>query len=214
MASLTIRLPRAGLLVARSSCIAVRHASSLPRIASPSLWKAMIPKSLRQPIPLSEAAGPVQKTNEKIPFTQNPAVHLTIFGLLCGSLAIRVINLKSEIEDTRRMVESKIRLLDSVIRRLRSGEAVDVREALGTGDPEKEAEWSKGSCPGWRRWPLLTTIAVLEEIGDVSQWLREAREKPQQDKSRTGDLKSAAASAELPKLEQQTMNGVPKPAFY
>ena len=41
-----------------------------------------------------------------------------------------------------------------------------------------------------------------------------SKEKPQQDKSRTGDLKSAAASAELPKLEQQTMNGVPKPAFY
>jgi hypothetical protein len=68
--------------------------------------------------------------------------------------------------------------------------------------------------PCWRRWPLLTTIAVLEEIGDVSQWLREARGKPQQDELRTGDLESSTQSAELPKLEQQTMNGVPKPAFY
>jgi hypothetical protein len=104
----------------------------------------MIPKSLRQPIPLSEAASPLQKSNDKIPFAQNPGTHLTLLGLLCGSLAIKVITLKSEIEDTRRMVESKIRLLDNVIRRLRSGESVDVREALGTGDPEKETEWAKG----------------------------------------------------------------------
>jgi Family of unknown function (DUF5321) len=116
----------------------------------------MIPKSLRQPVPLSEAAGPIQKANDKIPFTQNPAAHLTFLGLLCGSLAIRVITLKTEIEDTRRMVESKIRVLDNVIRRLRSGEAVDVKEALGTGDPEKETEWAKGECLACRRWPLLT----------------------------------------------------------
>jgi hypothetical protein len=106
----------------------------------------MIPKSLRQPVPLSEAAGPIQKTHEKIPFAQNPAAHLTILGLLCGSLAIKVITLKTEAEDTRRMVESRTRLLDNVIRRLRSGEAVDVKEALGTGDPEKESEWAKGRC--------------------------------------------------------------------
>src|ERR1700733_12074429 len=155
MASLAIRLPIAKLSVARSS-IAVRHASSLPKIANPSLWKSMIPKSLRQPIPLSEAAGPIQKTNERIPFTQNPAAHITLLGLLCGSLAIRVITLKTEIEDTRRVVESKIRLLDSVIRRLRSGEAVDVREALGTGDPEKETEWAKGERLACRRSLLLT----------------------------------------------------------
>jgi hypothetical protein len=147
MASSIMRLPIAGFALAQPSRIALRHASSLPKIANPSLWKSMIPKALRQPVPLSEAAGPVQKTSERIPFAQNPAAHLTIMGLLCGSLAIKVITLKSEIEDTRRMVESKIRLLDSVIRRLRAGEAVDVKEALGTGDPEKEAEWSKGLCP-------------------------------------------------------------------
>lgn len=106
----------------------------------------MIPKALRQPTPLSEAASPLQKSNDKIPFSQNPGMHMTFLGLLCGSLAIKVITLKTEIEDTRRMVESKIRLLDNVIRRLRSGENVDVREALGTGDPEKETEWAKGEC--------------------------------------------------------------------
>jgi hypothetical protein len=147
MASLLVRLPIARLSVARSPS-AVRHASSLPKIANPSLWKSMIPKALRQPVPLSEAAGPIQKTSEKIPFTQNPATHLTFLGLLCGSLAVRIIALKSEVEDARRMVDSKIRLLDSVIRRLRSGEAVDVREALGTGDPEKESEWAKGERLG------------------------------------------------------------------
>ena len=53
------------------------------------------------------------------------------------------------------MVESKIRLLDSVIRRLRSGEAVDVREALEhRGDPEKEARMVQRSVPDWRRQPL------------------------------------------------------------
>jgi hypothetical protein len=54
------------------------------------------------------------------------------------------------------------------------------------------------------------TIAVLEEIGDISQWLRDTKGKPEKDQSRTVDIQSA----ELPKLEQQTVNGVPKPVFY
>jgi hypothetical protein len=58
------------------------------------------------------------------------------------------------------------------------------------------------------------TIAVIEEVGDVSQWLGETKKKPQMDQPQTGAIQSAIERGELPELEQQTVNGVPKPVFF
>jgi hypothetical protein len=57
-------------------------------------------------------------------------------------------------------------------------------------------------------------IAVLEEIGDVSQWLGDPKAKTQKDKARASDVESAVQSGELPELRQHIVNGVPKPVFF
>jgi Family of unknown function (DUF5321) len=78
-------------------------------------------------------------------FFRNPAVHIAFLALFCGSQAIHVISLKNQIQDHESLVRKKIRLLNEVLERIKAGEAVDVKEMLGTGDPEKEKEWQDGT---------------------------------------------------------------------
>ena len=42
-----------------------------------------------------------------------------------------------------RKTEAKLSLLREVVQKVKSGEDIDVRKALGTGDPEQEAEWEE-----------------------------------------------------------------------
>lgn len=43
-----------------------------------------------------------------------------------------------------RQSEVKIALLREVVERIKNGEKVDVEQALGTANPEKEADWEEG----------------------------------------------------------------------
>ena len=119
-----------------------RHSSTdtshLPRVAQPSLWKSMIPKSLRQ------------RSNKPVPPTAkgwNPASYFVIIFLLIGSQAIRLITLQNDFLNYSRNADAKIALLREVIERVQKGEDVDVERILGTGDEVKEREWEEGeSC--------------------------------------------------------------------
>ena len=42
-----------------------------------------------------------------------------------------------------RKTDAKLTLLREVVQRVKSGEVVDVRKELGTGDPVQEAEWEE-----------------------------------------------------------------------
>lgn len=42
-----------------------------------------------------------------------------------------------------RKTDAKLELLREVIRKVKDGEEVDVRRALGTGDPKAEEEWEE-----------------------------------------------------------------------
>jgi hypothetical protein len=53
-------------------------------------------------------------------------------------------------------------LLNEVIERIKSGEAVDVRKELGQGDEVAEREWKE----------------VLDSLGDAENWLKENRRMP------------------------------------
>jgi hypothetical protein len=65
-------------------------------------------------------------------------------SLLIGSQAIQLVALHRDFDNFSRQTESKIRLLREVVKRVQSGEDVNVEELLGTGDPVKEREWEEG----------------------------------------------------------------------
>ncbi|KAL4817779.1 hypothetical protein BDW67DRAFT_159116 [Aspergillus spinulosporus] len=109
----------------------------LPKIAQPSLWTSLIPKSFRNRSPsTSPASSP--KTKE-----WNPASFYIIIFILIGSQAIRMIALKNEYNSYLRSTDAKIRLLTEVIGKIQRGEGVDVEKMLGTGDARVEREWDE-----------------------------------------------------------------------
>ncbi|KAL5051159.1 hypothetical protein BDW71DRAFT_172416 [Aspergillus fruticulosus] len=109
----------------------------LPKIAQPSLWTSLIPKSFRNRSP-SRSPTTSQKPKE-----WNPASFYIIIFILIGSQAIRMIALKNEYESYLRSTDAKIRLLKEVIGKVQRGEEVDIEKMLGTGDARVEREWDE-----------------------------------------------------------------------
>jgi len=75
----------------------------------------------------------------------NPATFFIIIFLLIGSMSINMIALKKGFETYSRQTDVRIGLLREVVEKLQRGEKVDVEKVLGTGVPEKEAEWERGT---------------------------------------------------------------------
>ncbi|KAJ9132196.1 hypothetical protein NKR19_g9386 [Coniochaeta hoffmannii] len=73
----------------------------------------------------------------------NPATFFIIIFLLIGSMSINMIALKKGFETYSRQTDVRIGLLREVVEKLQRGEKVDVEKVLGTGVPEKEAEWER-----------------------------------------------------------------------
>lgn len=105
-------------------------------VADASFWKSLVPKPLRSP------TGPKKKT--KVQQGWNPATFFIIIFLLIGSMAIQMISLRRDFETFMRQSGVKIDQLREVVEKLQRGEEVDVEEALGTGDAQKELEWEQG----------------------------------------------------------------------
>lgn len=55
-----------------------------------------------------------------------------------------MLTLKNDYAAYSRTTDAKIELLREVIKRVQSGEKVDVEKLLGTGDEAKEREWEEG----------------------------------------------------------------------
>src|SRR6202012_1128822 len=82
-----------------------RHASfALPRILEPELWKTVTPRFLRR------SESPTSHANGRfgwVYFFQNPATHIALFAVLCGSQAIHVITLRNHMADQESFVVRK-----------------------------------------------------------------------------------------------------------
>lgn len=111
---------------------------AIPRIISPSLWTAILPKFLRERKSGVPGAGQ--------PKGWNPATYFIIMAILIGSQAIRIFTLRNEYNNFVRTTDARIRALKEVIDKINRGEEVDVRGLLGTGNPEAEAEWQESEC--------------------------------------------------------------------
>lgn len=114
----------------------IRYSSSehLPKLAQPSIWQSIIPKSLR-------TRDKRQLPTEKKP--PNPASYFIWIYLFIGSQAIRIIGVQNEYKTFMRKAEVKIAKLREVIEKLQRGEEVDVEKVLGTGDEAQELEWEE-----------------------------------------------------------------------
>ncbi|KAF2741231.1 hypothetical protein EJ04DRAFT_453510 [Polyplosphaeria fusca] len=109
---------------------------SLPRIAQPSFWTALIPKPFHSVPPDANAAAPKRRG-------WNPATPFIVLSLLVGSQAIQLIWVKRDHSRFMRRAEAKIGVLREVIERVQRGEDVDVEKLLGTGDEASEREWAE-----------------------------------------------------------------------
>lgn len=132
--------PRKGQL-AIARCRAV--SSVAPKVARPSFWQSVIPKFLR-PSPIDDDPFFTQSRKPKRSKEWNPATFFVVIFLLIGSMSIQMIALKKEFATFTRRSDVRIGLLREVVERLQKGEEVDVEKALGTGIPEKEADWDEG----------------------------------------------------------------------
>ena len=111
---------------------------NFPRVAQPSVWHSIIPRSFRRSDSPLAAAKP-QRTKE-----WNPATFFICIFLLIGSNGIQMLTLKNEYTSFNRKADAKIKLLKEVLDKLKRGEEVDVEKVLGTGDEEQEQEWREG----------------------------------------------------------------------
>lgn len=181
------------------ACISTEH---LPRVAQPSLWQSIIPKSLRRSDVSSSADSPPK------PKEWNPATIYILLGLLVGSQAIQLITLRNEVASFTRKADAKIALLKEVIERVQRGERVDVEGLLGTGDKDKEREWEEGETPFFEfllyvsfacRRADLKIAAVLKELEqEDALWQTKKRAKQMGAEDTSGIADDSVARSKKP----------------
>lgn len=117
--------------------------SKLPRVAQPSLWASLVPKAFRKSKRDSKEAA--RRAAERAAGASERRVGITFLflGIIVGSNAIHLINVKREMLNFTRETEAKLAALREVIKRVKNGEEVDVKKVLGTGDADQEKEWEQ-----------------------------------------------------------------------
>ncbi|KAK5171766.1 uncharacterized protein LTR77_003402 [Saxophila tyrrhenica] len=186
--------------------------SALPRVATPSFWSSLVPKPLRRQQPsLEESAttpprpGFLSRVCTR-PRDWNPYTIFILLGLLAGSNAIQILALRNDMLKYTRQTEAKLGLLREVVQKVKNGEEVDVRKALGTGDEQTEREWEE-------------MVKELEETDTVIEgWKRKAEKRKEREAARLregggpGDVKESRRTKERvePEVERETSQRRPK----
>ena len=116
--------------------------SRLPSVVTPSFWSSLVPKFLRKATSEEEAAARAKRRSVGAEEKRTGLIFL-VLGILVGSNAINIIGLKREMLNFTRQTDAKLDLLREVVERVKRGEDVDVKKALGTGDAEQEKEWEQ-----------------------------------------------------------------------
>lgn len=73
-------------------------------------------------------------------------VNILLLASFANSAAI-ILSYKSLERDITWKSKERIRKLRETIEKVRKGEPIDIRAALGTGDPEMESRWTEGTTP-------------------------------------------------------------------
>lgn len=169
------RLRPASQLLPTLPVLTTRYSSTGPAtVVDRGFWKSLVPK-------------PFRKENRQALKTHygrewNPATFFIVIFLLIGSMSIQMITLRNSFDRYMRVSEIKIGLLREVVERIQNGEKFDVEKALGTGEPEKEADWEEGKIQSKRervqgRVSLPLVALVLRAIEKDEKPVREQQKK-------------------------------------
>ncbi|KAG5981406.1 hypothetical protein E4U55_002964 [Claviceps digitariae] len=115
----------------------LRFASTRPAtIADPGFWKSLIPKPFRK--------ENRQNRKSKSSKEWNPATFFIVMFLLIGSMSIQMIALRKQSERFDRQSTVRMSQLREALRKLRSGEEVDVEKLLGRADEiQRDIDWEE-----------------------------------------------------------------------
>ncbi|PHH62920.1 hypothetical protein CDD81_6553 [Ophiocordyceps australis] len=146
-------------------------------------WKSLLPKALRK--------GNVSPSKPKSK-EWNPVTYFIWIFIFIGSMSIQMIALRNQMDVYLRQSAVRIRVLGEVVERIQSGQDVDVEEALGTGNPQKEAEWKK----------VLEEIEHSRTITDpTARESKNAKAKEPQSRSRAARAQSDGEEASKTKAQ-------------
>lgn len=112
-----------------------RYSTAYPTVTDSGFWKSLVPKPLRR----ENRARKKGKSRE-----WNPATYFIVMFLFVGSMSIQMIALRNQTSRYMRQASVRLQLLREVVERIQNGEDVDVEKMLGTGEPQKEADWEEG----------------------------------------------------------------------
>jgi hypothetical protein len=130
-------------------CLRYRHLS----INSPlkSLGRRHFTPAIN-PAPRIVGVGDAKSTTPiappQLPWYKQPRflrsiVNILLLASFANSAAI-ILSYKSQIREISWQSKERIRTLKETIEKVRKGEPIDIRAALGTGDPEMEKRWKEG----------------------------------------------------------------------
>lgn len=120
-----------------AATLSIRYSTTGPAtIVDRGFWQSLVPKPLRKENRRSLKAHYGKRWN--------PATFFIVIFLLIGSMSIQMIALRNSFDRYMRTSQVRIGLLREVVERIQNGETVDVEKLLGTGEPEKEADWEEG----------------------------------------------------------------------
>jgi hypothetical protein len=135
-------------------------------------------------------------------FTENPASYFIWIYIFIGSQAIRILRIKHEAAEHRRMADIKLELLRDVLDKLERGEDVDVERVLGTGDETAEQEWEQA----------LREIESEERLWQNNR----SRRKAEKHKKQMEEVENSPVDEDHMQSHQHAeLNSLPtRPSFY
>ncbi|KYK61767.1 hypothetical protein DCS_02911 [Drechmeria coniospora] len=173
-----------------TSRVSLRYSTVAPTpttVVQSGFWKSLIPKPLRK----QERGAFRAKSKE-----WNPATYFIVMFLFIGSMSIQMIALRKQAEQYARQSAVRIGLLREVVEKIKNGEEVDVEKILGTGDPQREADWEEGGFALERSGrsnadlaPVLKAIEQDETVRKPRKQAKAAQQEAQEKKKTTGRQK-------------------------
>ncbi|OAA53414.1 hypothetical protein ISF_08767 [Cordyceps fumosorosea ARSEF 2679] len=109
--------------------------AAYPTVTDRGFWKSLIPKPLRR------ENRPARRKGQARPW--NPATYFIVMFLFVGSMSIQMIALRNQTGRHMRQASVRLQRLREVVERVQAGEDVDVEKVLGTGEPQREADWEE-----------------------------------------------------------------------
>ncbi|KAK4508313.1 hypothetical protein PRZ48_002051 [Zasmidium cellare] len=116
--------------------------SRLPRVANPSFWASLVPSFLRRSKDAHTAEERARRRDAGAD-ERRTGIAFLIMGILVGSNAINITSIRRDMLNFTRQTDAKLETLREVVQRVKNGEDIDVKKALGTGDPDQEKEWEQ-----------------------------------------------------------------------